>query len=263
MYKQEFKLASSDVVQGIKMWRIWLLLGWQDIRLRYRRSHIGPFWITISTAIMIYSMGFLYGRLFKVDLSHYYIFLASGLITWTLISTIIIESSDAFMEAQEYIKQIKLPYTLYIMRILTRNFIVFLHNLLPIIPIIIYMHVFPNIISILFGVLVILLCGVIYGLLLAIMGTRYRDIKQIINSLVQIIFLLTPIMWNPDMLPEKYRLLANLNPFTQLISPIRAGMIGKFPTKFSFFFAIGLLLFGTLLSFILLARSRRKIAFWI
>ena len=94
-----FALALQDITQGLLSSRIWLLLAWQDIRLRYRRSILGPFWITISMAISIYSMGFLYGNLFKMDLQQYFPFLATGLLTWTFINTVISDSTNVLIDA--------------------------------------------------------------------------------------------------------------------------------------------------------------------
>src|SRR5438477_7497650 len=98
-------LAISDIKDGLRGWRIWLLLSWQDIRLRYRRSSLGPFWITLSMAISIYTMGFLYGHLFKADLRNYYPFLAAGMLTWNLIYILIVDGTNAFIEAEDYLKQ--------------------------------------------------------------------------------------------------------------------------------------------------------------
>src|SRR3990167_5468257 len=126
----DMNLGLSDLIEGIKKWRIWFLLGWQDIKMRYRRSFLGPFWITISMAVMIYTMGFLYAKLFKIELTNYFPFLAAGILIWNLISTSIIEMTNAFIESTGFIRQIKLPFTVYILRTLTRNFIVFIHNAL-------------------------------------------------------------------------------------------------------------------------------------
>lgn len=263
---KRLKLAVNDITAGLQSWRLWLVLGWQDIRLRYRRSQLGPFWIAISTAIMIYSMGFLYGHLFKVNLTHYYPFLAAGIITWTFISTVIMESSDAFMEAQVYIKQIKLPYTIFILRILIRNFIIFLHNFIPVIPILIYFHIhvtFFNVLDLLFAFIIFFFCGYTYGMVLAIIGTRFRDIKQIINSLIQVIFLITPIMWQPNMLPEKYKFAARFNPFNQIIELIRAPLTGNSLTSWSIILSLLLTIVGIILLLTLLWRTRHRIAFWI
>ena len=126
--QQLFKLATSDIVQGIISWRIWMLLGWQDIKLRYRRSQLGPFWITISMALTIYVMGFLYSSLFKTQMRNYFPSLATGMLVWSLISTIVNESTSAFTSASNYLKQLKMPYTIFALRSVVRNFIIFGQN---------------------------------------------------------------------------------------------------------------------------------------
>src|SRR3990167_7170629 len=65
------QLAQEDITDGCKKWRIWLMLAYQDIKLRYRRSVLGPFWITMSMAITVYSMGYLYGHLFHIPIQEY------------------------------------------------------------------------------------------------------------------------------------------------------------------------------------------------
>src|SRR5690242_11037894 len=77
-----YQLAINDLVNGLKKWNIWLMLAYQDVKLRYRRSVLGPFWITISMAITVYSMGFLYGHLFHSKLQTYFPFLVAGMLGW-------------------------------------------------------------------------------------------------------------------------------------------------------------------------------------
>jgi lipopolysaccharide transport system permease protein len=266
MSNQNFKLAVNDILGGLFDWRIWGILGWQDIKLRYRRSQLGPFWITISTAIMIYSMGFLYGSLFHIKLVEYYPYLASGIITWTLISSIIIDSNDAFINSQAYIRQIKVRYSIFILQVLIRNFIIFIHNLLALLPVILFFHVdisFSNLLCLFLGLFIVLSCGFSYGSILAIIGTRYRDIKQIINSLIQVVFMLTPILWQSSMLPSKYLFAVNFNPFYQLINLIRAPLTGHIPSLSTFFICSCILLLGIIIQLFLLGCSRHRIPFWI
>ena len=140
--QKRYRLAFDDFFTALQNWQIWLLLSWQDIRLRYRRSQLGPFWITISMAVTIYTMGFLYGHIFKMNLQEYFPYLTGGMLTWALISSLLNESTNTFIEAESYIKQIKLPYTTYIFRMTTRNVIIFLHNIVIIIPLIFIFHLF-------------------------------------------------------------------------------------------------------------------------
>lgn len=259
-------LAVQDLIEGFCAWRIWFMLAWQDIKLRYRRSYLGPFWITISMAIMIYSMGFLYGKLFKADLAVYYPFLACGLVSWTMIATTVVETSDTFSSSAGFIKQIKLPYSVYILRTVTRNFIIFFHNLLAIVPILIYFNLGFSLVGIfgfIYGVLLLFMFGFTFGMIFSIVGTRFMDIKQIISSLIQIVFLLTPIMWMPYMLPERFGFMAAFNPFYQVINLIREPLTGHVISLFTFVYTLLLLGVGMICMFILLRRARRRIAFWV
>lgn len=262
---QQTQLALQDIFQGVTSWRIWLLLSWQDIKLRYRRSQLGPFWITISMAITIYTIGYLYGHLFKMELTHYFPFLASGMLIWAMISSIINESTFSFIEGEGYLKQIKTPFCIYLMRVISRNFIVFLHNSVVLIPILIYFHV-PldwHIILVPFGLLVILLNGFIYGLLFAMLGARFRDISVIIQNLTQVAFFLTPIMWMPQNLPQKLAWFIDINPFAQFIEIIRAPLIGQPLSFYTINYNLTFSLIGIGIVFLIFKKFRRRIVYWI
>src|SRR5262245_33855549 len=109
------------------------MLGWQDIKQRYRRSVIGPFWITISYGAMVAGMGPLYGRLLQQDVSAYLPYLAVSFVVWFLISGIINDACNAFIGAEGYIKEVRLPLTVHVLRIVWRNVIIFVHNCLIVI----------------------------------------------------------------------------------------------------------------------------------
>ena len=260
-----YRLAMRDIVSGFKSWHIWTLLAWQEIQLRYRRSYLGPFWITINMAILIYTIGFLYGRLFKMELSHYYPALASGMLGWTFISSIIIESTHAFIGAENYIKQIKLPYSIYCLKLIYRNLIIFLHNITVMIPIILIFKVKLSFATLLLipSMALISCLAFVYGGFLAIIGSRFRDLSQIIASLTQVVFFLTPIMWTPDILPPQYRHYVLLNPFAQIIELIRNPILGKAPSLFAISTALILLLVGTGITFLIFTKKRKQIVYWL
>jgi lipopolysaccharide transport system permease protein len=259
-------LTIQDLRDGLAHWRIWVLLGWQDIRIRYRRSVIGPFWITLSTGVMVATMGFLYGTLFKIELTTYYPYLASGLIVWTYISTLICEGVDAFTSNAHFIKQIKLPYTVYPLRLFVKNNIIFFHNLLVFVPIAVIFHLHSSIvysIILLMNIVLLNLTFFPFVFILCILGTRYLDFKQITLSLITILFLLTPIMWMPSMLPERMDYLAEYNPIFQWVNLIREPMTGHLPDPFTYVYLLIFGLTGYFLMFLLLWRTRHRIAFWV
>lgn len=262
---KRFKLALEDIIAGIIAWRIWLLLGWQDIRLRYRRSQIGPFWITISMAVTIYSMGFLYGKLFKMDLAYYFPFLATGLLTWNLMLNIVNDSTTSLVEGGNFLKQMKLPFIIFPLKIIARNAIIFFHNIIAVIPILFFAHIslgWHSFLALL-GLFIILFNGLVYGMLLGLLGARFRDIVQIITSLMQVIFFITPVMWAPKVLPEKYMFIASYNPFTHFIEVIRAPLMGSIPSYTSYIVTFSAFVVGLLLTLLVFVRSRHRIIYWL
>jgi lipopolysaccharide transport system permease protein len=261
------RLAYLDIKEGLEKWRIWLMLAYQDIKLRYRRSILGPFWLTLSMAITVYTMGFLYGRLFHADLQHYYPFLVSGMLIWTMIAASITELTDTFITSDGFIKQIKLPYSLYIHRVVTRNMLIFFHNLLVMLPIYFLFHQGAkiNAYSLLFfpSLALIYLNAIVYGLILAMVGSRYRDVSQIIKSLVNIIFFITPIMWQPSILPEKDRIFVFINPFYSFIELIRAPLLGTTPTLLNLFVTLLVTLVGVVICATMFTKYRSRIIYWL
>ena len=259
------RIALKDVVDGLKQWRVWLLLAWLDIKLRYRRSILGPLWITLSMAITIYTMGLLYSRLFKFDLSDYYPFLATGFLGWSLLSSILIESPSILLEAEQFIKQMKQPYSVFIFRSVTRSFIIFFHNFLVLIPIIFFFKVKVNLYTLVGFLSIILLWinGVAYGTILTLLGTRFRDIVPLTASLVQIVFFLTPILWSPALLPQRYAYVVKLNPFAQFMEIIRNPLTGFAPSAYGCFIVISFTLIGLWLAFFLFSRYRSSIPYWL
>lgn len=224
---------SSRVYEELKSiimrWPIWVMLGTQDIKMRYRRSSIGPFWITISTAVTIYCMGFLYGHLFKLDLATYFPYLGAGIIGWTLLSTLMIESCHIFIESENYIRNQESFMSLFMMRLILRNMTIFAHNLLAFMPIIFIFHLGTglSLLALIPGLFLIALNVLCWGMVLAILGTRYRDIAQMINSIVQVIFFLTPVMWMPKLLPERIQWAITYNPFYHFLNLIRAPLLNQ------------------------------------
>ncbi len=260
-------LAWKDIKQSLVEWRVWFMLGYQDIKLRYRRSVLGPFWITLSMAITAYTMGFLYSHLFKTDMQTYFPFLVSGMLSWALLSSTITELIDTFMTYESMIKQIKLPYSLYIQRVLMRNFLIFFHNIVVIIPVLAIFHevakVNFNTLLLIPGLLFFYINGLTFGLVLAMIGARYRDVSQIVKSLIQVIFFVTPIMWRPEALPADKQFVVHANPFYAFIELIRNPLIGKAPSLYEFCMACAVTILGIFLCYAMFTRYRARIVYWV
>lgn len=256
--------AWLDFSGGVSAIALWGILGWQDIKQRYRRSVLGPFWLTISTTVMVGALSFLYAGLFKQPLEEYLPFVAVGMIVWTLISSILNESCTVFIAAEGMIKQIRLPLTVYVCRMVWRNVIIFAHN--SIILVAIYFaygkgwHV--DILSLPLVLGVISINGIWVGILLGIFCTRFRDIAQIVANMVQLLFFVTPIMWRPEVLLDR-GWVATYNPAFHFIELMRAPILGaSFPTV-SWMVVGGITMLGLAAALLALTRFRHRVAYWV
>lgn len=256
--------AVSDVQSGFKQHEVWALLGWSEIRQRYRRSTLGPFWITLSMAITIAVMGPLYGRLFGQQVEGYISFLAIGMVLWAFISGLITDTSAGFIAAEGYIKEFNLPLSVFIYRVIWRNLIVFAHNAVVVILVLIFnWSTSPwALITLPISLLFLLFNALWIGLFLGVICTRFRDVQQILNSILQILFFVTPIMWQPQMLGQKAWVL-NFNPLYFFVEAVRAPLLGG---------AVSLEVWGglvcsSLVVFVLSAytfgRFRNRLAYWL
>src|ERR1700758_1716102 len=197
--------AFSDFRNGFGLWPLWLRLGRDGILQRYRRSLLGTFWPTASMAIMGISLGVLYAELFNTPIHDFLPYLCIGLLVWNLISSFLTEGGTLFTGAESYIKQIRLPYSVYVYRSSWSKLVIFAHNFIIYFGILLYFEIWPGAVALLAipGLLLVLLNGAAAMLFIGMVSARFRDIPQLINSVVQIVFFVTPIMWKPELLRSR------------------------------------------------------------
>ncbi len=261
----QLKLTLDDIRQGLTRSELWLMLGWQDIRQRFRRSILGPFWLTLSTAFMLVALGFVYATIFRMPLHDYFPFLAAGVVTWALISSLVNEGCLTFIGSEVMIKQIRLPFTVHACRVVWRNLLVFAHNLVIIVVVAAIFGKWPGplaLLALLAGVCLVMANGVWIGLLLGLICARFRDVPPTVASIMQLVFFITPIIWHPSLLPGRHRVV-ELNPFYHFIEVLRSPMLGALPSALTWGAVLGITLLGWLVTLLLFLRFRRRIAYWL
>jgi homopolymeric O-antigen transport system permease protein len=257
-------LAVVDLIEGTLRWRLWGLLGWQDIRQRYRRSTIGPFWLTLSMAINIAAIGFVWGSLFGFASADFFPYLTLGLVFWSLISGLISEGCTAFTQASGFIKQVRRPLFTYVVWAVWRNTLVFLHNFLifPLIAIIFDVPINGNIFYLLIGFPLVWsnLCWI--ALLCGLISTRFRDVPAMVQNALNVLFFVTPVFWKPAQLGSK-QFIADLNPLTHLIAVLRLPLIGEAPSALAWVYCASFAVIGWVVTFAMFARFRARVVYWL
>jgi ABC-2 type transport system permease protein/lipopolysaccharide transport system permease protein len=261
---RQSRLAVTDIVEGIARWPLWVTLGWNDILKRYRRSVLGPFWLTASMGMMITVLGILYANLFNTPVHDFLPYLCVGILVWNLISSFLVESGTLFAGVESFIKQVRLPFSVYVYQSTWSKLIIFAHNLIIYGAVLVYFRIWPGTAALLAipGLLFVIFNGAVASLSIGVMSARFRDIPQFINSIVQILFFVTPVMWHPDLLRE-HRILLDLNPFYHVLELVRQPLLGGVPTVENYLAASLLSVVNLALGGAIFVRFRSRIAYWV
>lgn len=258
------RFVDKDILQGMCAWRIWLKWAWIDIRQRYRRSRLGTFWLTLSLGVTVGGMSVVFGGLFGQDIKSIMPYIASGMIAWTLILGIISEGCLVFISAKGVIMQINLPLTVHVMRHLMRQAFMFLHHVLIIVLVCIVFSVPPtlNTLLIIPGLILYFINGIWVGLLLGMVCARYRDVPQVVNSVLQLIFFVTPIFWRPDFLSRRTYII-HVNPLYHYLEIVREPMLGVAPSMTNWLVVLSFTAIGMIGTLYLYRRFHHRVSYWI
>jgi lipopolysaccharide transport system permease protein len=258
------KTISREFIDLFKLKFIWLKLAHLDILKRYRRSLLGPFWITISTLVTTTALSTIYSKVLNVEIAEYFPYLTIGLIYWNFVSTLLQESCDTFVESERIIKQENFSFIIYIMRVVTRNFIILIHNLF-ILSIVFYIIGLPSIYNLglfFISIILILICSIPICFIIAIISLRYRDIPPIISSLLQLSFFATPILFKKELLNE-YSFILFFNPFYYFLEIFRSPLIGVNISINYYLLCFFISLFLWVMFCLIYNRSKNRIPFWL
>jgi ABC-type polysaccharide/polyol phosphate export permease len=256
--------ALADVHSALVTWRFWSFLAHQEIRARYRRSTLGPLWLTLSMAVQIGAMGVVWGTLFNLDARSFIPYLTLGILVWGFIVGVIGEGAQCFVSAAGYITQTKRPMSTYAFQLVCRNLLITAHTLVVYVGVALVFQITPSFTMLLAipGVALFVLGVAWTPLLLGPLGARFRDIPQVTQSVLMIVFFVTPVMWRADMLGQR-AYIATLNPLTHLIAIVRQPLLGQAPPIESWAVAAVTGIIGWTVTILLFSRIRSRIPYWL
>ncbi|MBA2415762.1 MAG: ABC transporter permease [Geodermatophilaceae bacterium] len=265
-------LAFDDLGRAWRQRQLWGHLGWQDIKQRYRRSVLGPLWITISMAVTAVALGVLYAGLFGNPLEEQLPYILVGFIVWAFIGSCITEGAMVFISNEGLIKHLPAPISVHVYRLIWRQILFFAHNLLVYAVMLV---VFPQPLSLsslaavpAFALLVA--NGFWVALLVGIVSTRFRDLPPVTQSVVQLMFFMTPIVWiyedllmsSNETIASRARL-AELNPFLHFLEIIRRPMLGDSFELRHWVVVLVITVAGWALTLVVLRNYRARVSYWV
>jgi ABC-type polysaccharide/polyol phosphate export permease len=258
--------AREDLLRGLTRWELWGRLGWLDVKRRYRRTVIGPFWSSISLTVYVSAVGAVGAGLWHENLHQYLPFLVAGFTTWMLISTLINEGCLLFISAAHLFRQIGFDYSILVYALVWRNFIVFLHHF--VVYAVIVLLFAPEVLGFttllaIPGLFLVFLNGLWSVLLAGLLCLRFRDVQPLITNIVSVAMFVTPIFWPPDSLDGGKRFVfVDLNPFYHVVDVVRSPLLGNIPSQETYAAVVLITIAGWTLTYLLFRRFRSRISYW-
>jgi ABC-type polysaccharide/polyol phosphate export permease len=259
-----FSAACAEVLKSVKCWEFWLTLAWADTLSRYRRTLLGPFWTTLNSTLFVVILAFVYSLLWRIELRTFLPFVAAGYFTWTFFSACVNESCGIFHAHAETLKTVPIPPATLLLRVVARNSVNFFHNLVVFAGIaLIFAQPLWLLPIALAGLVILALFCLGIGLTLAFLCSRFRDFEPIVSNLLIALFFVTPILWQPRLLPAGSEFLAEANVIFHLVSVVRDPMLDRMPSLTSYAVAATAATGAILLGLTCYARFRRRLAYWL
>jgi ABC-type polysaccharide/polyol phosphate export permease len=257
--------AREDLFRGLLKWHIYGRLGYLEVKRRYRRTVLGPFWGTASLALTIAAMGSIGVGLWQQNPATYFPFLAAGLIVWVFMQSILTDSCSLFTSNSNLFRQTRLDYSILAYALVWRNVIAFLHNVGAYLVVITLFtgNIGWPVLLLIPGLALVMINAVWIALLFGIASLRYRDLQPLVANIVQIAIFVTPIFWPPEVLQTSSRVVfVTFNPLYHLIEVIRLPLMNGVPTAFTYKAVGAIATVGWIIAYTVFGRYRRRIAYW-
>lgn len=256
--------GAADLGRGLAENELWVFMGWQDIRQRYRRTVLGPWWLAISTGILVLVLGVLWSEIFQVEVKTFLPFFAIGYVLWSFLSGVIVEACTGFSQFEGIIKQRRMPFSTYLYRIGMRHAFILAHNAIVLALLIAWVGPVWSLNNLLAipGLVVFAAAVLMASIPVAILCTRFRDLPQIVANVLQVAFFATPIMWRPESL-RNVRWIADYNPLAHLIDIVRLPLLGSAPGAASWAWSLAVLAASFAVGAWLLGRYGHRVAYWL
>lgn len=257
--------AIEDIRRSLESSRLTFHIALNELQGRYRRTMLGPFWATLSIAILILSLGLIYSKLWKTNLSEYLPFLTSGYVVWLFILATLTEGSNLFITQEHILKQVKFPYFQLSFICVLRNLLIMAHHFVIFLLVALFFDVNISWATFLFipGLIILIFSLIWVVILIGMISARYRDIPMLITNILSISMFITPILYKPEALGENAQWIAHYNILFHYVEIVRKPMLGDYPLLLSWQLTSATALLGAFLVFCFFAKKRTSIIFWL
>ncbi len=256
--------ALHDWASALRMWRLWTALGMEDLSDRYRRTIFGVSWVVTSFALFVYVKVMIFGQMANVPFREFALFVTLGFGLWTYISGMVLDCCSAYSASANWMLGTNIPYPVFFLQIIFRNWLVFLLILLVMGAVLVWQRITwsPATFTVLAGFAVYAITPAWLAAMLAPICVRYRDVMHAIQTIMRLMFFVTPIIWMPSQ-GTGLATVAKYNVITHFIEIVRQPLIYDTIPWNSWLVVLVVNAVGLLVGFASYVATRKRIAFWL
>ena len=227
--------AALDLAELWRFRELAYFLAWRDVKVRYKQTLLGAAWAIIQPLMLMMVFTFLRtvmaGKGAGSDWNKpypYHVFLYAALLPWQFFSFCVVQSSQSLVGSSNLISKIYFPRLLVPVSTVGVGVLDFLVSSLILIAMMAYYKIMPDFQVLVLPIILLglLLASIGIGTWLSALAVTYRDVRYVVPFLIQIWLFATPVLYQLDRVPEKWRLLYCLNPTAGLISNFRSCLFG-------------------------------------
>ena len=253
----------ADLREGLARHRLWRFMAWREIARQHARTALGVVWIPINVLLHVAILGAVFALVFDGG-SRYFAYFALSFSLWKPFGQMLGLGASLWTSSEKYVKHLPAPTSLFVLKTIYKVVLVLVMSLPVGVALALVAGARPG------WVVLLALPGAVLFVVniawittaLSVVALRFRDVRRLVPNMLFLIYLSTPIMWEPERLGE-HRWIADVNPLYHMISVVREPVLGHAPSLLSWAVVIGLGVVGNAAAWSLLGAVRRRIPLWL
>jgi ABC-type polysaccharide/polyol phosphate export permease len=257
--------AAGDLVEGLRRWRLWSYLATETVKNQYRRTTIGPWWLTLQTFAFVVGLAVLFGAIFHQKQHDFLPYVACGFIAFSFLSGLTRAAAQVFVDSSSSIVSNRQPLSALVLQAVATETLTFLHNLVIVLGLAAFGYLTLDVQTLLVlpAIALIIINGVALGLWLGPAVARFRDVSPLVVSILQMLMFFTPVFWDVHALTDRARsALLAWNPFAYLLQCFRGPLIGDISAS-TFVGVTVVTLVNIALAAVVFTKARSRIPYWV
>lgn len=220
-----------------ELWKareLFYFFAWRDIKVRYKQTFLGVGWAVLQPAITAAIFTVFFNRVAKIDTGSinvpYPVFAYLGLTYWGAFAAATSNVSMSIIGNSGVINKVYFPRLIPPFSAIALAMVDFAFAMFVFVVLVAIFSVQINLVGLLWiipSLFLVMFASLSIGLIFASLNVKYRDAKSALPFIIQAMFFMTPVIYPITMIPEKYQLLAYLNPATGAITSVKSMLFSQ------------------------------------